>query len=158
MAKKVVLPWELKYDWAIRGYAGIFRGFMYAIREKYGAAAAVEMYERATKMDDRIKRLTLTLLNIFKIEGNDAETIAKFFDTFYALNGTEYTILEQSKTTRRVKVTQCPWKTEPTDISDWALIYHNIMTKTINSKATLERPKAMCAGDPYCEYVWKIEE
>ncbi len=70
----------------------------------------------------------------------------------------EYTILERSKTINRIKVTKCPWKTEPKDISDWVLIFNNIVNKTINPKATLERPKAMCAGDSYCEYVWKIEE
>ena len=158
MAKKMVIPWELKYKFAMGGYVSVIKGFLYAIREKYGATAALEIYERVCTMDDRTKKFTNSILEIFKIEGNDAETIEKWYDIYQELNGIEYATLELSKTFLRRKIIKCPWKTEPRDISDWALIFHgNIVTKTINPKAILERPKAMCVGDPYCEYVWRIE-
>ena len=152
------LPCELKYDYAMRAYANIHRAYLYAIREKYGAAAALEIYERTCKMDDRVKRLTNTLLELFKIEGNDAETIGEWWDIFWELTGTEGILLERSKTINRIRITQCPWKIEVRDVSDWSLSFNNIVSKTINPKATLERPIGMCAGDSYCEYVWRIEE
>ena len=158
MAEKVVIPWELKYDFAMRAYMGIFKGFLYAIREEYGAAATLKIYERLCKMGDRIKNLTKTLLTIFKIEGNDMETIAKWFEIWGELMGQERTQLELSKTFGRVKLTKCLAKTEYKDISDHALILVDIIQKTINPKATIERVKGMCAGDPYCEYVSKIED
>jgi hypothetical protein len=158
MAKKRVIPWELKYKYAMGGYAVMLKAFLYAIREKYGAAAVLEIYERISKMDDRVKNMTNSILTAFKLEGNDAETIGEWWDIWQDLIGQEVTILEQSKTIRRVKITKCPWVTEPEDISDWALIFTNIASKTINPKCTVERPKAMCAGDPYCEYIYKIEE
>lgn len=55
-------------------------------------------------------------------------------------------------------MTKCPWKTKYKDISDYTFIFAEIASKAINEKVTLERPKAMCEGDPYCEYVYKIEE
>jgi hypothetical protein len=157
-APKRGIPWELKYDFAMKGYASASRGFMYAIREKYGAAALLEIYEMVSKMGDRAKNFTNTIRTIFNLEGNDAETIGQFFDIFIELTGMDAIILERSKTINRVKFTKCPWKTDHKDISDWALIWRNRITKTINPKATLERPKGMCAGDPYCEYVWRIKE
>ena len=51
------LPIELKYDWAMGGFADINRGFLYAIREKYGAAATLEIYEMFCKMGDRVKKI-----------------------------------------------------------------------------------------------------
>ena len=158
MTKKVVIPWELKYDFAMKSNASVVKGFLYAIREEYGADAVLKLYERVCRMDNRIEKLTHTLITIFKLEGNDAETIGQWWDIWGELYGHEYTILERSKTISRVKYTKCPWTTQPKDISDWALIYVNIVNKTINPKATLERPKAMCAGDPYCEYITRIEE
>lgn len=104
------------------------------------------------------KNITNTIRTIFKIEGNDMEAILKWFEIWWEFWGHEATILEFSKTIWRSKFTKCPWKTEYKDISDWALPFCNIVHKTINPKATVERPKAMCAGDPYCEYVTKIEE
>ena len=158
MAKKVMISVDLKYDFAIIAYAGLFKGFMYAIREEYGAAAALKIYERLCKMGNRIKNVTNKLLTIFKIEGNDAEAIVKWWDIWYELLGFESTILELSKTCVRTKITKCPMKTEYKDICDWDLIFVDIINKTINPKATCERPKGRCAGDPYCEYVFKIEE
>ena len=158
MAKKVVIPWELKYDFAMRSYAFVLKGFLYAIREKYGAAAALEIFERVCKMGDRIKGLTKTLLTAFKIEGDDAETMEKYWEIYWELIGTEYTWLEQSKTHHRVKITKCAFKTDLKDISEWELPMPNIANKTINPKATVERTKGMCAGDSYCEFVTRIEE
>ena len=158
MAKKMVIPWELKADIRIKGWASVFKGLMYAVREEYGAAAALKMYERLCTMDDRIKNLTKTILEIFKIEGDDAETIAKWWEIYFELTGMEHTWPERSKTSSRMKITKCPFQTEPKDISDWVLSFVNIVAETINPKATYERPKGMCAGDQYCEYVFKIEE
>ena len=33
---------------------------------------------------------------------------------------------------------------------DAEIRFDNIVVKTINPKTTFERPKGMCAGDPYC--------
>jgi hypothetical protein len=158
MGEKVEIPWETKYKFALGGYSGVAKGFMYVIRDELGAAKALEFYEKLVKKDDRVKNLTNTILTAFKLEGNDAETIGKWYDIFFELFGFEYTTPERSKTILRNKVTKCPFKTEPKDISDWCRIYSNMVVKTINPKATFERPKAMCAGDPYCEAVVKIEE
>jgi hypothetical protein len=157
MAKKVAIPLELKYKFASGGYVSLLKGVMYAIREKYGAAAVLEIFERVWKMEDRVKNMTTTLKNVFKIEGNDMEAIAKWYDIWWELQGLEATRPELSKTRTIVKVTQCPWKTWPKDISDWDLFLQKIIIKTINQKATIEMPKSMCAGDPYCEFITKIE-
>ena len=156
MAKKLVIPVDFKYDFAMRSYANLHRAYLYAIREKYGAAAALEIYESTCKT--RLKGLTNNLLNIFNIEGNDAETIAKWWDIFWELTGGEWTWPERSKTIVRWKLTKCAFKLEPKDISDWCKHFADNVVKTINPKATSDRLKGMCAGDPYCEYVWKIEE
>jgi hypothetical protein len=158
MVKKPVIPWELKYDFAMRGYAFAVKGFLYAIREKYSAAPALEIYERFCKMDERIKRLTNTLLTIFKIEGNDIETIEKWYDIWRELCGAEFTWFERSKTSVKQRISKCPFKTDPKDIKEWDLFFGNIVIKTINPKATIKRPKGMCAGDPYCEFITRIEE
>ena len=151
------LSWRLKSDFAWRNFTDFtHRGFLYAIREKYGAAATLEIWEKYLKM--AVKNLTNLILKVFKIEGNDMEAITKWYDIWGELCGNEYTWLERSKTIARQKFTKCPWKTEHKDISDWGVPFINIVNKTINPKATFQRPKAMCAGDPYCEYVYKIEE
>jgi hypothetical protein len=158
-APKRGLPCEIKLDYALGGYAGIVKAFLYVIREEYGAAAALKIYARVNKIDDRIKRFVNTLLTIFKIEGNDCETIGQWLDVFAGLlTGQEVTILERSKTIERRKITKCLWKTEPKDLSDWNLPFVNLVAKTINPKATVDRPKGMCAGDPSCEYIYKVEE
>ncbi|MFX1519833.1 MAG: hypothetical protein ACFFCD_07925 [Promethearchaeota archaeon] len=158
MTKKMVIPWELKADIRIKGWASILKGLMYEIREEYGAAAAMEIYERLCKRDDRVKNLTKSILEIFKIEGNDAETIGMWWNIYWELTGMEGTTLEQSKTINKNRITKCPFKTGYKDLSDWVIPFIDIITKTINPKATFERPIGMCAGDPYCEYVFKIKE
>jgi hypothetical protein len=158
LAKKVTLPCEFKYDFAIRGYTSILKAWLYVILEEYGAATMLKLYEKVCKIDDRVKRLTNSLLSIFKLEGNDTETIAKWFEIWFELIGIEYTWLKRSKTIAVAKMTKCPLKTEPKDISEWGLIWCDIKTKTINPKITFQRPQAMCEGDPHCEYVWKIEQ
>jgi hypothetical protein len=158
MAKKPVIPWELKADFRLRGWTSLFKGLMFTIREKYGAAAALEIIERIWKMDNRTENLTNFFLTTFKIEGNNGKTMAKWWDIWYELTGSENITLEQSEKIYRNKVTKCPWKTKYTDISDWCKIYTSIVDKTINTKTTVERPKAMCLGDPHCEWVAKIQE
>lgn len=159
MTKKLVIPWELKADIRMRGWSSILNGFMYEIREEYGAVAALKMYERICKRDDRIKNLTNTIKTIFKIEGNDAETIGKWFDIWFELVGMEYTWPERTKTFTRNKITKCPFKTGYEDISEWDFKYFtNTIVKTLNPKATVEQTKNMCAGDPYCEFITKTEE
>ena len=158
MTKEIAIPWELKYKFAMGGWTSLFKGLMYAIREEYGAAAVLKIFERVWKMEDRVQNLTNTVLKIFNIDGNDAETIGKWFDIWNDITGTESNILERSNTIGRVKITKCPWKTAHKDISDWSLIFQDIVYKTINPKANIERVKGMCDGDPYCEYVTRIEE
>jgi hypothetical protein len=158
MTKKLVIPWELKYKFAMGAYASGWKGWLYSVREECGAATTLKIFERVQKLDDRIKNFTKTVLKVFKLEGNDAETIAQWWDIWFELCGFEWTWPERSKTITRFKVTKCPFKTEPTDISSWALIFVNLATKTINPKTSVERPKGMCAGDPYCEYTIKMEE
>ena len=158
MTEKLSIPLLLKHEFTMRMYSSLIKGFLYAIREKYGAAASLEIYERVCTMDDRVRKLTKSLLDVFQLKGNDIETTGNWFKIFWELTGWEYTWLEQSNKMSRVKITKCPFKTEPKDISDWAKIFNYIVTKTINPKINLERPKGMCAGDPYCEYVWNIEE
>ena len=158
-ATKRGLPWELKYKY-VRGMGTtLLKGFMRAIRTKFDAATALELYEMVCKMDDRNKKMTMTLKDVFNIEGNDINTIMTWWEIFYELVGVEATWLEMTKTIARLKITECPWSTpDPKDINGWEIIFNSLITKTINPKATVERPKAMCAGDPYCEYVWRIEE
>ena len=156
-APKRGLPCEFKYDFAMSGYAFTMKAWLHVVREEYGAAAALKLYEKISKKGDRIKKLTNTLLTIFNLEGNDAATIGEWFDIFCECAGIDATILERSQTINRVKVTKCPWKTELKDVP-FGVIFMDIGAKTINPKLTVERPKAMCEGDPYCEYVWKLEE
>jgi hypothetical protein len=159
MAKKVVIPWELKADFRLRAWSSILKGFLYAIREEYGADASLKLYENVSKMGDRYKNLTNTIKTIFKIEGNDAKTIGEWFDIWLELIGSEYTILERSKTINRNRITKCPFKTGYEDISNWDFKYFvNPIVKTLNPKATIEQTKNMCAGDPYCAFVTRIEE
>ena len=158
MSKRIGVPLEFKYNLAMRGWSSVLNGFLYVIREKHGAAEALELLERLFKMDNRVKNLTNTVKTIFRIEGNDTETMAQWLETFWEICGYEGTWLERSKTIARNKVTKCPWKTAYADLSDWTLNWCIMVAKTINPKMTVERPKGMCAGDPYCEYVYKIEE
>ncbi len=153
------LPCEFKYDWAIRGYANILRAFLYAIREEYGADAAVRIKERIDNMSDRVKEgFVKPILEIFKIDGDDAETIGAVFDVWGEVCGQEGVILERSETVNRIKYTKCPWKTEPKDLSGWCNSFNIIVGKTVTPKVAFEPIKLMCAGDPHCEFVWKIEE
>ena len=158
MTKKVVIPWELKYKYLRGGYSTLLKGLLYAIREQYGTTAAKETFERMWKMGDRVKKMTNNILTAFKIEGNDAETIGKFWDVYCEINDLDYTWLERSKTCYRSKITKCPFKTEPKDLFGWNLPFQDIIVKTINPKASVELPIAMCKGDSHCEYVYKIEE
>lgn len=158
MVEKVEVPLDFKYKVAIGGYLSILKGFMELIRDKYGAAAALKIYEKYCKKDDRLKNVVNTFLTVFKIEGNDCETIGKFWDVWYEISGMEVTVLERSKAINRVKVTKCPLIMTYKDLSDFSLINKEIVFEVINPKATVKRPKAMCEGDPYCEYVYKIEE
>jgi hypothetical protein len=137
----------------------LFKGFMYTIREKFGAETALELAERMWKFDDRNKKMATTLKNVFNIEGNDIEAIMTLWEIFYELVGVEATWLEVTKTYTRIKITKCPWSTpDPKDVSDWEIHFNSIISKFINPKVTVERPKAMCAGDPYCEYIHKLAE
>ena len=158
VAKKLVIPWEFKYKFIMGGWTSWLKAYHYTIREKYGPEAALEIYERTCKMDDRLKNFTNSILKAFELEGNDAETIINWWDIWWELCGIEGTSLLQSQTFARSEITKCPFKTEHKDISDWCKIFTNIVINTINPKATFERPRSMCAGDSYCEYVMKIEE
>jgi hypothetical protein len=158
MAEKMAIPMELIYQMSIGSWTDLQKGFLYAISEKYGAEATIDIYEMVCNMDDRVKNMTNAILIMFFLKGNDAETIGEVLDLWDEITGIESTILERSKTINRRKVIKCPFKTKPQDVSDWNLPFINILTKTINPKVTFERPKAMCAGDSYCEYVWKLEE
>lgn len=158
MVQKLAIPMEFKYELAMRGWNTMLKGFMYVIREEYGATAALKLVEKFFKMDDRLKNLANFIKNVFKIEGNDVETIMKWLDIWFEICGFEYTWLEQSKTLGRNKITKCPFKTGYKDLSDWCLIWNNIIYETLNPKVTLEAIKQMCAGDPYCEFVTKMKE
>jgi hypothetical protein len=152
------IPCELKLSYNLGGWIPIMKGYMYTIREKYGPKAALEIYERSATIDDRVKNLTNAFRTFFNLTETDAIAIGEWFDIWDEFIGIESTILERSKNINRRKVIKCPFKTDPIDISDWALIFTNIVTKTINPKLIFERPKAMCAGDSYCEYIFTLEE
>ena len=157
-APKRGLPWELKCKFARGQLTTLFKGVMNEIREKYGAAAALEIAEKAWKREDRVKNMVHTLKDVFKIEGNDIEALGNWWDIYYELAGMEATILERSKTIDRRKLTKCPFVTEHKDVSDWDVRFCKIAAKTINEKAILEMPKTMCAGDPYCDFIFRIEK
>ena len=158
-ATKRGLPLEFKYQFVRGQLTTLFKGFMYVIREKFGAATALELAERMWLFDDRVKKMTELILNIFNIEGNDIKALMKWWEIFYEIVGVEATWLEVTKTYARIKITKCPWSTpDPKDISDWDIILPSVINKTINPKATVERLKAMCAGHPNCEYIHKIDE
>ncbi len=71
---------------------------------------------------------------------------------------TEGVIFERSKKISHHKVTKCPWKIDYKDLSEWTFIFCERVAKYINPMLNLERPKAMCAGDSYCEYIFTLEE
>ena len=158
MVKIVAMPVEFKYELAMTGWSSMLKGFMYVIREKFGAATKYECVETFFAKDDRMRNLTNSLLTIFKIEGNDAETFAQWFDVWGKATGFELTWPERSKTVAKVKITKCPWKTGYKDIGDWCKIWIKFVFNTINPKVTPKRPKGMCAGDPYCEVIFKLED
>lgn len=158
MAKKVTIPWELKYKFAMGGWTTNFKSWLYVVREEYGADIALKLYEKVLLRDDRITSFTNSIKNVFKLEGNDVETIGEWFDIWWELMGADYTILERSKTFDKRNSSECPFKTGAKDIGDWVLLFTRLVAKAINPKATSERPKGMCAGDSYCEYIFRIEE
>jgi len=158
MTSKMGIPCEFKYELAMKGWASMLAGFLYVIRDEFDAITSLKLIENLFKRDDRLKNLTNFLKTVFKIEGNDIIAIKKWFDIWYELTGFESTLLEQSETIFRIKITTCPFKTGYKDISGWCKIWSDIVLKTINPKATFERPKGMCAGDPHCEYIFKLEE
>ena len=153
------LPWELKYNYVRGQMTTLMKGFLYAIREEYGAAAALKIAEKMWKFNDRVKNMINTLLNVFEIQGNDLEKLAEFWDVYFEIQGTEAIILERSKTISRNKITKCPWSTpDPQDINVWCERWADTVSESINPKISNKRLKGMCAGDPYCEYVSKLEE
>lgn len=159
MAKKMPIPWELKYNYMKGMLTTLFKSVVYEFREKYGAVAALEFVEGVWKREDRVKNMTTTLKEVFKIEGNDMEAIGKWFEIWRELMGIESIELERSKKSYSFRnPTGCAWQTDPKDISEWQLNFTNIILQALNPKVTVERPKAMCEGDPYCEYVYKLEE
>lgn len=159
MSKKIAIPWELKYKFMKGMLTTVFKGFMYEIREECGAATTLKIYENIQNRDDRIKKTTKTIKDVFKIEGNDIEAIQKWWDIWNELLGNEFTTIELSKTFLKTRLPMgCAWKTEPKDIKDWFLILSNIITNALNPKAKIERIKGMCDGDSHCEYVTTIEE
>jgi hypothetical protein len=158
MVKKITIPCEFRCELAIKGWTSMIKGFMYVIRERHEAAETYACVEKFFEMDDRMKNLTNFLKTVFKIEGNDAETIIDWLVVWYELLGFEYDVLERSKTINRHRVFQCPFKTRYKDIGEWCTIWTDFVYRTINPRATHKRPKGMCAGDPYCEIITKIEE
>jgi hypothetical protein len=159
MSGKITIPWELKYKYVRGQMTTLFKGFLYAIREEYGATVALKVAKNMWEFNDRIRNMVSTLLNVFEIEGNDCETIGGFWDVYFEIQGTEGIILERSKTSGRTKITDCPWSTpDPKDISSWCVVFNNIIHKSINPKASTKRLKGMCNGDTYCEFVVRIEE
>ena len=107
MTKKMVIPWELKADFRLRAYTSMLKAYLYVTREEFGAATALKLYEKICKIDDREKRVTHSLVDIYKIEGNDAETIADWFDIWGELQGREGHVVEQSKTICRSNPSNC---------------------------------------------------
>ena len=159
MSKKIAIPWELKYKFVKGMLTTVFKGFMYEIREEFGAATALKIYEKFNKKYDRIRNMTNNIKDVFKIEGNDIEAIEKWWDIWNEILGNQCTTIELSRTFLKTRLpTGCAWKTDPKDIKDWFLILGTIVNKTLNPKATFERIKGMCDGDSYCEYVTTIEK
>jgi hypothetical protein len=134
MTEKISIPLLLKHEFTMRMYSSLIKGFLYAIREKYGADASLELYERVCTMDDRVRKLTHSILDVFQLKGNDIETITNWFRIFWELTGYDITLLEQSNKMSRVKITKYPFKTEPEDLSNWPKIFTFIVTKTINPR------------------------
>jgi hypothetical protein len=110
------------------------------------------------KSGDRVKNVAKLIQKIFNLNGNDCETIGEVLDVWDELCGYESAILERSPTINRRKVTKCPWKVKYKDIGNYAWYFKDQMGKGVNPKATLELQKKMCAGDSYCDYIWRIEE
>lgn len=159
LVKKFSIPWELKYNYMKGMVTTLLKGFLYSIRTKFDAATSLEIYEMACKLDDRVKNMTMTLKDVFKIEGNGIEAISRWFEIWFELIGWEITWYERSKTISRFECPiGCAWMTKPEDLSEWVLIFYNIAAKTINPSAFIERPKGKCAGDSSCEYIIKIKE
>ncbi len=116
------------------------------------------MYERMNRMGDRLQNIVNKFRTIFNVKGNDAEAIVDVISIWLDLAEFEYTT-ELAKLISKLIVTKCPWTTDYKDISDWDVnTFVTNMAKTVNPKATIEQPKNMCAGDSYCEFIFKIEE
>lgn len=159
MAGKLEIPMETKFKFALGGYQGVFKGFMHALQERDGGEATLKLYEKVCKEGDRVKNLTNTIMKNFNIEGNDLDAIKKWHEIWWELAGVEgATSVERTETFERIKITGCPWDTQSKDISDWYLIFGDIVVGTINPKASFERVMGKCAGDPHCEYVFRLEQ
>ncbi len=46
MAKKLVIPWELKYNFAMEQYANCRKELFYVIRDEFDADTALMLYEK----------------------------------------------------------------------------------------------------------------
>jgi hypothetical protein len=158
MVKKIGIPCEFKLQLVMTAYSTMLKGFVYEIRERFDAATALELLQSFFNRDDRVKNLTNFIKKVFKIEGNDVESISKWFEIWSEITGSENIILETSKTFGRNRIIKCPFKMGYKDLSDWCVNWIAIIYETLNPKATIEAIKLMCAGDPYCEFVSKIEE
>ena len=62
MAKKRVIPLELKYDFFMRAYISTFKGLLYTVRKEFDASTSLRVYETFCTMGDRIKNLTILCL------------------------------------------------------------------------------------------------
>ena len=94
MATKMGIPCEFKYELAMKGWASMLAGFLYVIRDEFGATTALRLIETLFKRDDRVKNLTNFIKNVFKIEGNDIEAINKWFDIYHELSEPESVLQE----------------------------------------------------------------
>jgi hypothetical protein len=89
------------------------KAYHYAIREKYGTDAALEIYERTCKMDDRIKSFTNAVLKAFELEGNDAETIGAWWDLWHNSMGRKVLYLNGLKKSIELKSLSVRLKQSP---------------------------------------------
>jgi len=106
--------------------------------------------------------------DVLGLAGDDAKSVAETIQLVATVAmGPEFKLETVEATAEKavVRCTGCPWwnRFKELGISEGFcpvadLAYCDALAKSLNPKVTVSLPKAMPRGDPYCEWVYELQE
>ena len=143
-------------DW--ENYGSMVR----AIYRRYGKKGLKVVYEVTS---DSAKKYVIMALKNYNLKGNDARTAGGYYRIYHKIIfGNDLEIIKD--TPKKVIVRNsgfCPLSTNPQEeltpgICLNTMGHENRACKIINPKLKFSIPYLRSAGDPYCEYVFELED